>query len=193
MNIHPELVREVRRYRRHIVGDFMDKNPGVFTSPAAATSWVDFFAKNDEILGSDRVTVEKALGLFAQVFRHAQHAMLSDASMRLDDFLSGDNFPDLEEVLMPDEVALLIVGGEDSDAYTSEIVAFARMISMFKFLVNSGRVTVDSIYGSMCGSLDDVPNSSALQRTAVDAIKQMVQRDLEMMLQDDFHATPAVH
>ena len=192
MTTHPEVVQEVSRYRRQVVGEFMDENPDVFSPPTVAPSWVEFFVQNDEVVGLDRATVEKALGLFAQMFRHAQHAMLSNVSMRLDEFLSIDNFPDLEDVLVPDEVALLIVGGEDSDAHTSETVAFARMISVFKFLVQSGSVSVDSVFESMCSGLDDMSSGSALQRSLVGAIKQMVQRDLEMMLRDDSDVAPAV-
>jgi hypothetical protein len=193
MNVHPEVVREMRRYRRQIVGEFMDRNSDVFPSPAGGLSWVDFFVQDNEVSGLERATVEKALGFFSQMFYHAQHAMLSDGSMRLDEFLSSDNFPEIEEVLTPDPVALLIVGGEDSSAHTSDAIAFARVIAVFKFLVRSGAISAGLMFELMCRGLDDLPSGSALQRSLADAIKQMVQRDLEMMLRDDSDFAPAVH
>jgi hypothetical protein len=193
MSIHSEVVRDVRRYRRQVVGVFMDEHPGIFHSPAVAPSWVDFFSQNDEVLGLERLAVEKALGMFAQMFRHAQHTMLSNVSMRLDEFLSSDNFPEINEILTPDPVALLIVSGEDSNDHTPEIVAFARMISVFKFLVQSGAVSADHIFESMCRGLDDLSSGSVLQRSLVDAIKQMVQRDLEIMLCDESEVARSAH
>ena len=193
MSIHPAVVQEVRRYRRQVAGEFMDAHPGMFVPPAAASRWVDFFARVDEVLEPERSTVEKALGLFAQVFRQAQHAMLADAPMRLDEFLSTENFPELEEVVVPDPVALLIVGGEDPVEHTSEVVAFARTMSVFKFLVKSGTVSADFMYEAMCRGLDDLPGESALQRSLVDAIKQMVQRDLELMLRGESENEAELH
>lgn len=193
MTIHPAVVLEVRRYRRQIVGEFMDAHPGMFMPPARAPRWVDFFAQVDEVSEPERAIVEKALGLFAQVFRQAQHAMLADMPMRLEEFLSAENFPGLEEVVVPDPVALMIVGGEDPAEHTADTVAFARTMSVFKFLVQSGTVSADFMYEAMCRGLDDLPGDSVLQRSLVDAIKQMVQRDMEMMLRSESEADAALH
>ncbi|PUE49834.1 hypothetical protein B9Z45_15560 [Limnohabitans sp. 2KL-17] len=193
MNIHPAVVSEVRRYRRQVVGEFMDAHPGMFVPPLAALCWVDFLAQTEEVQGPERETVEKALGLFAQVFRQAQHAMLADAPMRLEEFMSTENFPDLEEVVVPDPVALLIVGGEDPADHTSEIVAFARTMSVFKFLVRAGAVPADFMYEAMCRGMDDLPGESVLKRALVDAIKQMIQYDMEMMLRNEVKMGALVH
>lgn len=182
MMIHPAIAQEIHNYRRQVVGEFMDAHPAIFRQPAVAHRWVDFFSQNDVLNEPERSIAEKALGLFAQVFRQAQHDLLLDASMRLEDFMSLENFPELEEVVVPDPVALFIAGGENQAWHTADVVAFARVISVFKFLVRAGELPADFMLQTMCLALDNLPGQSALQRSLVEAIKQLLQRDMEVML-----------
>jgi hypothetical protein len=185
MNIQPEIIKEVCRYRRQVLAEFMDAHPALFLPPAVAHSWIEYFAQAKELNEPESSVAEKALGLFAQVFRQAQYALRLDAPMCLEDFMSTENFPELEEVVVPDPVALFIAGGENPSEHTADVVAFARVISMFKFLVRSGVVSADFIFHTMCRALDNLPGQSALQLSLVEAIKQLLQRDMEIMLRCD--------
>jgi hypothetical protein len=183
--VHPTIAREIINYRRQVVGEFMDAHPSVFLPPAAAHCWVDFFHQNEELTQSERLVAEKALGLFAQVFRQVQHQLLLDGVMRLEEFMSTENFPELDEVVVPDPVALFIAGGESPSGYTADVVAFARVVSVFKFLVRSGCLPADFMLQTMCKALDNLPGQSALQLSLVEAIKQLVQRDMEVMMRSE--------
>lgn len=185
MNVNSATVLEVRRYRRQFVGEFMDANPSVFAAPTSALSWIDFFAQSNAVEGVDRLSVERALGMFTHLFRQAQYSMLADAPMRIDEFLSADNFPNVEDILTPDPVALLIAGGEDLNDHTAETIAFARVMTVFKFLVRSGALPASHIYEAMCSGLSDLPSNSPVQRSLADAVRQMVQRDVETMLDQE--------
>lgn len=183
--IHPAIAQEIRDYRRKVVGEFMDAHPTMFLPPAVAQRWVDFFSRNEELSAPERSIAEKALGLFAQIFRQVQHDLLLDGSMRLEEFMSSKNFPELEEVVVPDPVALFIAGGENRADHTADVVAFARVVSVFKFLVRSGSLRADFLLQTMCQALDNLPGQSALQRSLLEAVKQLLERDMEMMLRCD--------
>jgi hypothetical protein len=185
MLIRSEVVLEIRRYRRNLVGEFMDANPAVFGTPATASRWVDFVVKEQSIECSDQLSLEKAVRMFSLMFRQAQHAMQTIVPVRLDEFFSVENFPEVEGVVEPDPVALLVISGGDAGNYSIEEFAFARVVTVFKYLVHSGSVTAEWMYERVCQGLDAVPSFSPVQRSLVEALKQVVQRDMEIMLRSE--------
>lgn len=176
---------EVRRYRRKYVGAFMDENTATFGKPLVISSWVEYFEREEAAEGSERAQIEKAVNMFTQIYRQAQHAALESFPMKLEEFLCNENFPGLEEAVQPDPVALLLVGGDDPHEYTPEVLAFAQTMSIFKFLVNNGVLQADTLANAMSGNFDEISSGSPLQKSLVETVKQIAQHDMEMMLRSD--------
>lgn len=168
----------VGQHRKQCVGEFMDGNPAVFSTPASGASWVDTLLSSQAIEDEDRHVVDKALGMLASVLRTAHQSL--DSGVVLSQAISPERLPDIDSI-EPDAAALVVFDHKD-DEDKSEAVAFARTITLYKQLVDQGVLQADMLSETLTQTLDDLPGTTELSRSLRETLKRLARLDFEAMM-----------
>jgi len=160
--------------QRACLAHFMDDNPDTFAAPEGGGDWSAFVAQGAVPEGRDRHVVDKALGMLVGMIRTAQNSLGANAGIA-EVFAQAGLSGDFEA-----DPAVLAQGGPEQDP--EEHAAFAQAVTIYKQCAEHGLIEGEALPRFIEEAFDNLPGTSPLTRSLIEAAKRMVRLDLEFVL-----------